>query len=313
MNPLSCEQIRGTWAALLLPINADDSIDYARLEAQLDHLLASGLEGVYSHGTAGEFHAQTEEEFDRVALLLAEKAEKRGVPFQIGASHMSAQVALERTRRARELRPGAIQITLPDWLPVSEDEAAAFLLRIAETADPVGLVLYNPPNAKRVFDLAALGRLRAAVPAIVGVKMVDGGVSWYAEMRRHLSGCSVFVPGRHVVTGLLNGARGSYSNIACLSPGGAARWAQLAANDPARALATERRVIEFFLDHVVPAGGGAQGGALDKLLAVAGGWCDLGVRMRWPYRSCPESAVPAVRAAARKLLPEFLADGRAGE
>lgn len=307
MNPLSPEHIRGTWGALLLPINADDSIDYGRLEAQLDHLLGAGVEGVYSHGTAGEFHAQTEEEFDRVAELLAQRAEKRGVPFQIGASHMSAQVALERTRRARELRPGAIQITLPDWLPVGEDEAIAFLRRIAEAAAPIGLVFYNPPNAKRVFDLAALGRLRASVPSIVGIKMVDGGVSWYAEMRRHLAGCSVFVPGRHVVTGLLHGASGSYSNIACLNPAGAARWARLAATERTRALEIERRVIEFFLEHVLPAGGGAQGGALDKLLAVAGGWCDLGVRMRWPYRSCPESGVPAVRAAAERLLPELFA------
>ena len=58
--------LRGNWATLLLPINADDSIDFARLDDALSFLAQAGLDGVYSNGTAGEFHNQTEAEFDRI-------------------------------------------------------------------------------------------------------------------------------------------------------------------------------------------------------------------------------------------------------
>ncbi len=50
------------WATLLLPLNADDSIDFTRLESQAEVLGGSQLDGLYAHGTAGEFQTLTEDE-----------------------------------------------------------------------------------------------------------------------------------------------------------------------------------------------------------------------------------------------------------
>lgn len=111
MNPLTSQEIKGTGATLLLPINRDESIDYARLADEINVLLKSGVDGIYSNGTAGEFYAQTEQEFDEVSRLLAEKCEKAGMPFQIGASHTSAQVSLSRLQRASQLKPGLSRLS----------------------------------------------------------------------------------------------------------------------------------------------------------------------------------------------------------
>ena len=104
------------WATLLLPLNADDSIDFGRLETQAATLTTTELDGLYAHGTAGEFQTLTEAEFDQVNEVLA----GTGKPFQIGASHPSAQVQLDRVRRAAAREPGAIQVILPDWLPLND-------------------------------------------------------------------------------------------------------------------------------------------------------------------------------------------------
>ena len=80
--------------ALVLPINQDESIDFSRLADEIDALLFSGVDGNYSNGTAGEFHSQNEEAFDKIQTLLAEECERADRPFQIGASHMSAQLCL---------------------------------------------------------------------------------------------------------------------------------------------------------------------------------------------------------------------------
>ncbi len=61
MKPLTSTQISGTWGTTLLPINKDESIDFGRLSQDLDYLLTSGVDGIYTNGTAGEFYAQTEE------------------------------------------------------------------------------------------------------------------------------------------------------------------------------------------------------------------------------------------------------------
>ena len=152
MKSLQASDITGTYATLLLPINADDGIDLARLDVQLDYLIHSGVDGIYAHGTAGEFYSLTELEFTALNELLALKCEAAGMPFQIGACFPTPQLSLDRARRAAQLSPGAIQVILPDWYPLTLQESIAYLERIAEAIAPVPLVLYNPPHAKRVLE-----------------------------------------------------------------------------------------------------------------------------------------------------------------
>ena len=306
MRPLTSAEITGTWGAVLLPLNSDDSIDFGALDAQLRALLNSGLSGLYTNGTAGEFHTQTEDEFDRISSLVAERCTQANIPFQIGVSHMSAQISRERLRRTKALEPAAFQVILPDWVPVAPAEAEAFLRVMAELAQPTGLVLYTPGHAKRVMDLNAIARLRSAIPALVGVKMPDGNASWYASMRRSLPGLSVFVPGHHLATGWSHGASGSYSNVACLQPQGAQRWQQLMIRDRARAIEFEGRLLMFFQTEIAPLiAGGFTPAAIDKALCAAGEWCPLSARLRWPYRSLDDAMVARLRTAARQALPEL--------
>ena len=40
--------IKGNWTAMLLPIRADESINYDLLSNELDYLIAAGVDGIYS-------------------------------------------------------------------------------------------------------------------------------------------------------------------------------------------------------------------------------------------------------------------------
>jgi 4-hydroxy-tetrahydrodipicolinate synthase len=220
---------------------------------------------------------------------------------------MSAQVCIERVRRAGELKPGAIQVILPDWFPVSIEEAKVFLERVAAVASPIGLILYNPPHAKRVLEPCDYAQLSAAVPALVGVK-VAGEPQWYAELHRRAPGVSIFVPGHQLATGMRFGASGAYSNVACLHPVGAKRWNQLMGTNYDAALALERKIQSFLDECILPfrAEGGYSNQALDKLLAAIWGWSAAGTRLRWPYRWIEESEALHLRKMARERLPDFV-------
>jgi len=310
MKPLTGREIRGTWATLLIPINDDESINYAKLSDEIDYLIAAEVDGIYSNGTAGEFYAQGEDEFDRISQLLAEKCERAGMAFQIGASFMSAQIALDRARRAAELKPGAIQVILPDWSPVTLAEATAFLQRVAEAVALAPLVLYNPPHAKRVLQPRELASLCEAVPPLAGVKVAGGDEDWYAAMGPLLPRLSVFVPGHLLASGFAQGAHGAYSNVACLQPRGAQRWNELMKTNLAAALDIEGRIRKFMNDHLLPFREkyGASNQALDKLLAAVGNWAPVGTRLRWPYRGVDETEAAALRPVARRMIPELFAD-----
>lgn len=308
MKPLSAPEIRGNWATLLCAWNDDGSLDIGRVEAEIDALIAADVDGIYSNGTAGEFHVQTEEEFDLVSRTLATRCEAASLPFQIGVSHPIPQVSLARLERIIGLAPSAIQFILPDWFPVTDDEAHAFGARMAETTGDIGLVLYNPPHAKRVLAPKEVGRLAARVPSIVGLKTAAGGEEWYAAMREHIAHLSVFVPGHTLATGMTRGAAGAYSNVACLNPAAAQRWTNQMTSDMPAALELESRIQRFMSEHISPFITTQRycNAAADRFMAALGGWADAGLSMRFPYRSIPASEVPRVRAAATEIIPELI-------
>jgi dihydrodipicolinate synthase/N-acetylneuraminate lyase len=311
VEPLTAPALRGVWATVLLPLRDDESIDVDVITTALDHVLASGVQGVYTNGTAGEFHTLTEAEYDLLHTLVADRCAAAGVPYQLGASHPSGQLSLDRIARAAALRPGAIQVVLPDWLPLGEEEVLAAVERMAVVADGVPLVLYNPPYSKTRVSPELFGTLAGEIPALVGVKVPGGDDAWYARMADTVGGrLAIFVAGHTLASGYARGAAGAYSNVACLSPGGAARWyAQITTDLPA-ALAFEERLRGFLDAHIAPLGrAGYSDPALDKTLAAIGGWAPIGTRVRWPHRWVPPEAIPPLRAAAEAAVPELFGPG----
>ena len=271
-------------------------------------MVSAGVAGIYSNGSACEFWSQSEEEFDRINGLLAEVCTEARMPFQIGASHTSPQGTLGLVQRARLLRPSGMQVILPDWLPVGVEEAIVFLSRVAKEADGIPLILYNPPHAKPLLNSAELLQVVSAVPEVVGIKVMGGDADWYAEMKPVLEKISVFVAGHRMASGCQQGARGCYSNVACLSPAGAQRWYEQIWTDPERALALEAKLVAFWMAHagLLKEEQSVSGTAIDKMMACAGGWLPgMTARLRWPYRFVDEATAAEVGRAARKDLPEL--------
>jgi dihydrodipicolinate synthase/N-acetylneuraminate lyase len=118
---------------------------------------------------------------------------------------------------------------------------------------------------------------------------------------------SVFVPGHFLASGVKLGARGSYSNVACLNPAGAQKWTDLMSDDMPSALEIEGRIRKFISTHIAPfiKEQGYCNAACDRLLALIGGWADVGVSMRWPYRSIDPTEADRLRPIARNIIPEM--------
>lgn len=300
-------RITGTWCTLLLPIDEAEEIDFGKLEVQIEALIAMRVSGIYSNGTAAEFYSQSEAEFDRISQLLAERCIPANMPFQLGCSHVNPRLSLERVKRVVALKPDAIQVILPDWTVPSLKEVIHFLLTVQEAANPVPLMLYNPPHAKRVLSPEDYGVLRESGVHLAGCKVRGGDAEWYAGMRRFAPDVSLGVPGHRLASGIQAGAHGAYSNIACLHPGAAQAWYHTMITDMEKALELEKRIGHFMEQLIRPyiTVHGYSNQAVDKLMAAVGGWAPIGTRMRWPYFGINEGEVKAIRVAAKKIIPEF--------
>lgn len=307
MNPTTHPLPRGIWGTVLLPVDAQDRIDWSALAEELDVLAASGLHGIYANGSAGEFHNQTEAEFERLAALVAAKAHAAGMPFQLGVSNTNPRVARARLARMQPLRPSGVQFTLPDWWPPSPPELTRFITGMNDAAQGLPLILYNPPQSKLRLSLPQIAELRTLAPHLIGAKLPGGDEHWYAQRRELLPDFSVFVPGHTVAFGRPLGADGAYSNVACLGPRGALLHWRLSQDSPQQARELESRIQRFMADHILPLAHshGLSHPALDKMMAEVGGWGPVRARMLWPYASAPDDTIRNARAALRDLLPEF--------
>lgn len=305
-NILTRKTLCGTWGTLLLPLRSDEGIDFDALAVEIDALIAARVAGIYSNGSAGEFYAQSHEEFLRVNTLLAAKCQAAGIPFQIGACHPCPQETLHRIRAVKHLEPGAFQVILPDWFIVRGEEVFAFLDRVIREAAPSGVVLYNPPHAKRQLPPEEFGALASRFPELLGIKVAGGDEEWYAAMREHCDDLSIFIPGHFLVTGLQNGAHGSYSNVACLEPACAVAWNELAVTRPDEALGIQQEIRVFLERRIRPyVQAGYVNAAADKLLAAIGNWAPVGTRLRWPYRWMAEDEADKLREIAKEELRHF--------
>jgi len=303
---LNAANLKGNWATLLLPVNADNSFNYQLLTDEIDMLIEASVDGIYSNGTAGEFYNQTEAEYDIVNSILAEKCLLAGMRFQVGASHPSPIISLERLKRAATLKPDAIQIILPDWVTVTDTEMLDYLHKMADTAGDIPLVLYNPPHAKRVLQPKDYELLKQ-VPQLIGVKLLSRDQEWVQEMKLYATHLSIFVPGHFLASGVANGiASGAYSNVACINPKAAQKWWLMMHTDIHAALKIEQSMLAFFAECIAPLQKQDYNNpALDKFLAAVGGCYQVGTRLRWPYKWIAESHVTAVRERARQLIPYF--------
>ncbi|MGF7082878.1 dihydrodipicolinate synthase family protein [Mucilaginibacter sp. UYCu711] len=303
---LTAINLKGNWATLLLPVNTDDTFNYELLASEIDMLIAAGVDGIYSNGTAGEFYNQTEEEYEIVNQILADKCKAAGMRFQIGASHPLPIMSIQRLKKAVALKPDAIQVILPDWVPVTLPEMVDYLKKVAEVAGNIPLVLYNPPHAKYVLQPADYELLKD-IPQLIGVKLLSRDEEWVTAMKKHASHLSVFVPGHFLATGVKNGiGSGAYSNVACINPKAAQSWWALMQTDIDQALKIQDDILAFFKQCVMPlAQQGYSNPALDKFLAAVGGHYNVGTRLRWPYKWIPEEQVTKAREQARQMMPYF--------
>ncbi len=307
MQKLTATTLRGNWATLLLPINENDTIDYFRLADELDYLIAAGVDGIYSNGTAGEFYNQTEEEFDRINQLLSERCLAASIRFQIGAGNPSPIISLERVKRAVSLKPDALQVILPDWVIATSNEQVEFLKRIADEAKGIPLVLYNPPHAKSVLQPKEYVKFKDEVPELIGIKVLSGDLQWVEDMKAYASHLSIFIPGHFLASGVENGiASGAYSNVACINPIAAQKWWELMQTDINEALRIQKNILQFFAQCIAPFHKeGFSNPALDKFLAAVGGWADIGTRLRWPYKGINQTEVERAKPVLHKMVPEF--------
>jgi 4-hydroxy-tetrahydrodipicolinate synthase len=137
-------KFEGIYTPVITPYRDDFSIDYDRLAEIVDFLIETGVHGIISAGTTGEYYAQSMQE--RFELMKFIKRQIKGrTSYIVGTGAIRTEDSLEYARVAVEVGADAILVATPPYAIPTERENALHALAIDRVAN-LPILLYNFPD-----------------------------------------------------------------------------------------------------------------------------------------------------------------------
>src|SRR5438128_847992 len=212
-------QIRGIIPPVATPMQANEDLDLPRLKWFLDHLIASGVHGVFVLGTNSEFYALDEKEKQQVIATAVAHVKGR-VPVYAGTGAETTREAVRLTKMAEKEGADGVSVITPYFVIPNQQEIYDHYRRIAEmTKLPV--VLYNNPATCGgvKIDVDTVARL-AEIPNILGVKDSSGDLTNTIEYMRVVPERFSVLMGRDtlIYSAMVLGAKGAVPATGNIAP-----------------------------------------------------------------------------------------------
>jgi dihydrodipicolinate synthase/N-acetylneuraminate lyase len=299
--------LTGVWAALPVPWGVDGTVDSDLVAELVRRYQAAGIDGAYTTGTDGEMHVLEWDDFRQLVDAFSAAAAETKLPVQVGCTWSHTDGVLQRVRYAAERGVGCVQVALPSWVPLADDEVSGFFAALQNGCPDMRLVHYNIARAGRFLTGKDYRAILEVAPNLVGSKHTGGDVGSLIEIVQATPELRHFVVDTQIVPGALFGAKGFYSFLVNLSPRFAVElWRDCVRGDWAEA-ARKRTVVDaFFREWLSASGLPTASPALAKIATRAGIFPEMPLRVREPYRSGTEEHVVQLRDLLRVRYVEMM-------
>lgn len=306
--PLTEKTLPGVWPALLVPWTESDDLDEARFRREVRAYAGTGVAGVYTGGTSGEFYAQDDRVFEQVTTIACEEAHFSGLLVQIGCTALSTRTVCRRIRTALAAGADGIQIAVPFWLELQDDEVLSFISSAAEAADDVPLILYNTSRARRTIAPPLFAEASRRCPTLLGVKDTGATLEMVQAVARLQPGFAVLGSELDLLEKTQAGGRGTCSSVAMLNARYVAEFYAACVNGPLDDAQRRQATIQrYFAEILLPMVNdeGLKDSAVDRVQRMAGG-VDVGLKCQRPYRSATLAHVERLRRWCACFAPDLL-------
>jgi dihydrodipicolinate synthase/N-acetylneuraminate lyase len=118
-------KLNGTVPVMLLPFDADESIDEASFRREIDFAIDAGAVAVCAPGFATEFYKLSDPERYRVAKILVEQTAGR-VPAFVSTGCGSAHATIEFSQYAESIDADGLMVVAPKWCVLGMTELVTF-------------------------------------------------------------------------------------------------------------------------------------------------------------------------------------------
>ncbi|PHS10135.1 MAG: dihydrodipicolinate synthase family protein [Blastopirellula sp.] len=179
---MSTAPLTGVIPPLVTPLNPDDSLDTASIEALLNHVIDGGVSGVFILGSTGEFSSLSYSLRKRLIDRVCREVDER-VPVLVGISDTSMYESFRMAQYAADSGADAVVLTAPYYFPLNQEELYEYTVNMVEQI-PLPVFLYNMPKMTQChFDVETTRRLMQ-IDKIIGMKESSGNMLHFHQLKQ---------------------------------------------------------------------------------------------------------------------------------
>ena len=249
--------------AMVTPMRPDGSVDEQGVRAVVEHLLASGHDGIVVNGTTGESATLTDDEsIDVVRLAKEVVGERAAITAGVGSNDTAHCVAM--AARAAEAGADALLLVSPYYNKPTQAGLLAHCRAVADSTE-LPIMLYDIPGRTGVeFSTPTLVAL-AEHPRIVAVK--DAKADLWASTHVMASTDLLWFSGDDVLS-LAHLAQGAVGVVSVVGHVAGQEYAAMLAAVDAGDLATAREIHQRLIPAVDAIMTTSQGAIMAKAALV---------------------------------------------
>jgi 4-hydroxy-tetrahydrodipicolinate synthase len=170
----------GSIVAILTPMAADGSLDWAAWDRLLDYHLQAGTDGVVVAGTTGESPALSVAEIEELTRSAALKCRGK-LKLIVGTGTNCTAETVARTRSLSRLDVDGVMLVTPYYNKPPQEGLYRHFSTAAD-ASAVPIIVYNVPSRTAVDLLPPTVARLARHPQIVAIKEATGTLSRAREL-----------------------------------------------------------------------------------------------------------------------------------
>lgn len=178
-------QLKGIFAPIVTPFDAEENINYPVLQQLIDYVLANGVVGLVPGGTTGEVYAFSDQERLDIFKFVKEYAGDRATLIA-GTNSGATRDVLRFSEIAEKMGYDALMVAVPPYSRPNQRELLAHYRCVADAVD-LPIVLYNFPwRAGTEVGFEVLDGL-VDCKNVIGIKEASGEMARVFEMRLRYS------------------------------------------------------------------------------------------------------------------------------
>ena len=165
---------RGIIPPMITPLRPDFSLDIARTERLIEHLIDGGVHGIFILGTTGEFAGLSSAVKSDLIQITCQQVKGR-VPILVGVTDCSFTESVDLAAIAHKYGAEAVVAAPPFYMNIGQAELIHYYQKLADDVE-LPLFLYDMPSHVKISIEVETAVKLSKHPNIIGIKDSSGKI-----------------------------------------------------------------------------------------------------------------------------------------